>query len=152
LLQPSDRLPWAANRPWGEGVATIDTLGGPQRVTVVNEAGLYEAMRQSQMRWISKAAAKEKQREHGGTAPGRKKDTSANSAQVKRAPQTRDIVAKATGMDARTLAKAEAVVAAKLATLPIGSSTDPIPSGRAEGHKAVRPWRERKPDRQRARL
>jgi anti-repressor protein len=31
-----------------KGVATIDTLGGPQCVTVVNEAGSYEAMRPSQ--------------------------------------------------------------------------------------------------------
>jgi hypothetical protein len=35
-------------------------MGRPQRVTVVNEAGLYEAMRQSQMRWISTVAARRK--------------------------------------------------------------------------------------------
>ena len=101
------------------------------------------------------AAAKERQLaagergEEGGR--GKKKTLEPNWHKGKRAPAARDKVAKATGKKRTSLGKAAAVVAAKLATLPIGSSTDPIPSSRAEGHKAVRPWRERKPGRQRAR-
>lgn len=46
-----------------------------------------------------KAAAKERQKQHGGTAPGRK-NSGGKLPQVK--GKTRDIVAKATGKGART--------------------------------------------------
>jgi N6-adenosine-specific RNA methylase IME4 len=59
------------------------------------------------------AAAKERQREHGGTAPGRPKEQSAQIApSVSEAGRTIEIIAKATGKGARTLEKAEAIVRA----------------------------------------
>src|SRR5262249_56717433 len=56
---------------------------------------------------LEKAAAKERQREHGKTAPGRK-----HSGQVAHSDKGRagDKAAKATGMARRTLEKAEAIV------------------------------------------
>jgi|SRR5258707_15476780 hypothetical protein len=48
----------------------------------------------------------------GSGGQGKKKNPGANDPKVKRAPRARDRVAKATGISARTLAKAEAVVAA----------------------------------------
>jgi N6-adenosine-specific RNA methylase IME4 len=58
---------------------------------------------------VEREAAKERQREHGKTAPGRK-----HSGQVAHSVKGRaaDKVAKATGMARRTLEKAEAIVAA----------------------------------------
>ena len=46
-------------------------------------------------------AAKKRQREHGGTAPGRKKNTSGNFPEVK--GEARDTATKAVGMSGRTL-------------------------------------------------
>ena len=60
---------------------------------------------------IESKAAKERQRGHGGTAPGRPKNTSRNLRQVK-AGRTSAKVAKAVGMKARTYEKAKAVVQA----------------------------------------
>lgn len=63
---------------------------------------------------VVEARAKQAQRDHGGTAPGRTSNTSANLAEVKpRAErETRHVTARATGYGATTLDKAEAVVAA----------------------------------------
>ena len=52
-------------------------------------------------------AAKERQREHGGTAPGKSKNTSANLAEVK--GESRERVAKAAGIGHTTLKKAAEV-------------------------------------------
>ncbi len=59
----------------------------------------------------ARAEAKERQRQHGGTAPGRKAE---QSAKVAHSDQGRAIekAAKATGRSARTLEKAEAIVKA----------------------------------------
>jgi hypothetical protein len=78
---------------------------------------------------LEEAAAKERLAEgqHKGAklgGRGKKKTSEPNGLRGKRAPQARDKVAKATGMDARTLAKAEAMVGAKLATLPHGVRQD----------------------------
>jgi hypothetical protein len=63
---------------------------------------------------LRNAAAKEKQLAAGERGKeggrGKKKNLEANALKVKRAPQARDKVAQATGMDARTLAKAEAAM------------------------------------------
>jgi len=60
---------------------------------------------------ILKAAAKERQKEHGGTAPGRKKlNTGAKLAPVK--AKSRDVIAAATRTGHESLRKAEAVVKA----------------------------------------
>jgi hypothetical protein len=65
---------------------------------------------------LEKAAAKEKQLAAGERGKeggrGKTKTLQANALKGKPAPQSRDKVAQATGMDARTLAKAEHVVAA----------------------------------------
>jgi hypothetical protein len=62
---------------------------------------------------LEKAAAEERMKTgkgpDGSGGRGKKKNLGANDAKVKRAPQARDKVAKATGKKARTLAKAEAV-------------------------------------------
>ncbi len=66
------------------------------------------------LRPIEEAAAKERQREHAGTAPG-KPNTSVNLTEVlpkKSDRESRKRVAKAVGMSAATLDKIEAVVAA----------------------------------------
>ena len=55
--------------------------------------------------------AKDRQREHGGTAPGRHKNTSVKRTQVKR-EQTRDRVAAAVGVSGPTYQRAKAVVTA----------------------------------------
>jgi len=65
---------------------------------------------------VEKKAAKERQKEHAKTAPGQAKNTSGKFPEVKKG-QSRDKVAKAVGMDAKTLKKAKAVVAADLAAL-----------------------------------
>lgn len=50
-----------------------------------------------------KELARERQREHGGTAPGRPKNTSGNFPQVsERAPQVRDRIGAMVGMSGRT--------------------------------------------------
>jgi hypothetical protein len=54
-------------------------------------------------------AAKERQKEHGGTAPGKRKNTSAESTPVS---ETRQSVAKSAGTSHFTLARARAVVEA----------------------------------------
>ncbi len=54
--------------------------------------------------------ARQRQTEHGGTAPGHRKDTGGNLPQV--SGKTRDLVAKAIGMSGRTYEKAKAVVQA----------------------------------------
>jgi len=59
---------------------------------------------------IESRAAKERQREHGETAPGRHGDTGGKLPQLK--GKTRDRVAAAVGMKARTYEKAKAVVEA----------------------------------------
>lgn len=59
---------------------------------------------------IESRAAKERQREHGETAPGRRRDTGGKLPQLK--GKTRDKVAAAVGMKARTYEKAKAVVEA----------------------------------------
>lgn len=56
-------------------------------------------------------AAKERQRDHGGTAPGRPADTPSNLDEVKPAQRTtRHRTAKATGYGATTLDKAEQIL------------------------------------------
>lgn len=66
------------------------------------------------IRDVEAKAAKNRQREHGGTAPGRPSDTGSNLEPV--SPQTetktRHRTAKATGYSASTLDKAEEIVAA----------------------------------------
>ena len=59
---------------------------------------------------VETKAAKERQRAHAGTAPGRSKNTGAKLAPVK--GKTRDAVAAAVGKKRTTLAKAKAVVQA----------------------------------------
>jgi N6-adenosine-specific RNA methylase IME4 len=63
--------------------------------------------------------AKLRQRQHGGTAPGRRADGDRHSGQIapsvsskKKPHRTRELIAKAVGKGARTLDKAEAIVAA----------------------------------------
>ena len=56
-------------------------------------------------------AAKERQKEHGRTAPGKSKNTSAKLAQVN-SGKSREKVAKAAGTGRTTLARARAVVKA----------------------------------------
>lgn len=60
---------------------------------------------------IESKAAKERQREHGKTAPGRRKNTCGKLPPQKKA-KTREKVAAAVGMKARTYEKAKAVVQA----------------------------------------
>jgi hypothetical protein len=63
------------------------------------------------------AEAKERQREHGKTAPGRSKETlQADRPEVFPVPQARDQVAKATGGSGRSVQKAKKEVAAKCDT------------------------------------
>ena len=57
---------------------------------------------------VERRLAKERQREHGGTAPGRQANTSADSAQV--SGRARERTASAVGMSHDTLAKAADVV------------------------------------------
>lgn len=59
---------------------------------------------------MERAGAKQRQREHGGTAPGRNKNTGGKLPPVK--AKTRDKVAKAVGFSGRTYEKAKAVVKA----------------------------------------
>ena len=59
---------------------------------------------------LEKPKAKERQREHGGTAPGKAKDTGGKFPPV--TGKTRDKVAEAVGMSGRTYEKAKAVVEA----------------------------------------
>ena len=59
---------------------------------------------------LERKAAKERQRQHGGTAPGKPKDTSGNLPEV--SGRTRDKTADAVGMSGRTYEKAKAVVGA----------------------------------------
>ena len=61
---------------------------------------------------IESKAAKERQRKHGGTSPGRSKNTSGKLPEVKGGHRTRTRVAKAVGMRDRTYEKAKAVVQA----------------------------------------
>jgi hypothetical protein len=65
---------------------------------------------------LEKKAAEERQLAAGERGKeggrGKKKNLGANDTKGNRAPRAADKVAKATGMDARTLAKAEAIVAA----------------------------------------
>ena len=56
---------------------------------------------------LEQKAAKERQREHGKTAPGRKKNTGGKLPQVK--DKTRDSVARKLGMSGKTYEKAKAV-------------------------------------------
>ena len=60
---------------------------------------------------VVKDEAKKRQQEHGGTAPGRAKDTSGNLPEVNDG-DTRDIVAKQVGMSGKT--NTQAVIARKL--------------------------------------
>jgi hypothetical protein len=60
---------------------------------------------------LERPAAKERQRGHGGTAPGREANTSGNFPEVSKG-QTRDKVAEALGVSGRTYKKMEAVVEA----------------------------------------
>ncbi|HUT56718.1 MAG TPA: ParB N-terminal domain-containing protein [Phycisphaerae bacterium] len=59
---------------------------------------------------LAKVEAKERQREHGGTAPGRPKNTPGNLPEV--SGEAREQVAAAVGMKPRTYDKAKAVVKA----------------------------------------
>jgi hypothetical protein len=59
---------------------------------------------------LERKAAKERQRHHGGTAPGKTKNTSGNLPEV--SGDTRDKTAEAVGMSGRTYEKAKAVVEA----------------------------------------
>jgi hypothetical protein len=62
---------------------------------------------------LEQEAAKQRQREHGHTAPGRKGNTSGNLPEVSdNKGRTRDKVAEAVGMSGRTYEKAKAVVEA----------------------------------------
>ena len=63
------------------------------------------------LRPMEQEAAKERQKEHGGTAPGKAKNTSENFSEVIKG-ETDTKVAKAVGMSAPTYRKAAAVVAA----------------------------------------
>jgi hypothetical protein len=63
------------------------------------------------VRPLEKKLAKERQREHGGTAPGRKLNTGAKLAQVSRG-KTRDKVARYVGMGRTNLKTAKEVVEA----------------------------------------
>ena len=57
--------------------------------------------------------AKERQREHGKTAPGRKKNTSGKLPEViETPPPVREVAAKAVGWSGKTYAKAKTVVEA----------------------------------------
>jgi ParB family chromosome partitioning protein len=60
---------------------------------------------------LEKARAKERQKHHGGTAPGKKKNTGGNLPQVT-GGKTRDKVAEVVGLSGRTYEKAKAVVEA----------------------------------------
>jgi hypothetical protein len=65
------------------------------------------------IRVVVEAAAKELQRDHGGTAPGKPADTSSTLEQVKPHERTtRARTAKATGFGATTLDKAEEIIEA----------------------------------------
>lgn len=61
---------------------------------------------------LEKPAAKLRQREHGGTAPGKGRNTGGNLPQVTDAGKTRDKVAKTLGVSGRTYEKAKQVVEA----------------------------------------
>lgn len=63
-----------------------------------------------QLEELEKPRAKERQQDHGKTAPGKKKNTSENFTEVK--GDTRDIVGDAIGMSGPTYQRAKAVVTA----------------------------------------
>lgn len=61
---------------------------------------------------LERRKAKERQKAHGGTAPGKSKNTSGNLPEVRSNGDTRDKVAEAVGMSGKTYEKAKAVVEA----------------------------------------
>lgn len=70
-----------------------------------------EAVAMGERIWdLEGAKAKERQKDHGGTAPGKSKNTCGNLPQVNN--KTRDLVGAAVGMSGKTYEKAKAVVAA----------------------------------------
>jgi N6-adenosine-specific RNA methylase IME4 len=94
---------------------------------------------------VVKAEAKERQKEHGKTAPG-KKNTCAKTAQVK--PKSRDIVAAATGKGRTTVSQAEKVVQAAEADpslLPVVERMDKTGNVSAAVREVVRHERAKQP-------
>jgi hypothetical protein len=86
-----------------------------------------------QLEGLERESAKDRQRQHAGTAPGKKKNTGGNLPQVMTG-RTRDLVAEHVGLGARTLDKAMFVVDAarqEPALQPILAQMDE--SGKVDG-------------------
>jgi hypothetical protein len=82
--------------------------------------------------------AKKRQKEHGGTAPGRPKDTSGKLPEVSTG-RTRDKVAAAIGMSGKTYEKAKAVVASgDKEAIDLMDSTGKVGAKASSSTRAVR--------------
>jgi ParB family chromosome partitioning protein len=88
---------------------------------------------------LERKKAKERQKKHGGTAPGRKGDTGGNLPPVK--GKTRDKVAEVVGMSPRTYEKAKAVVEAAEADPDLQPVVEEMDrTGKVDpAHKKVKP-------------
>ena len=92
------------NDPFG---AEVDENEHRKAYTPSERVGIGEA-REAR----DKEQARQRQRQHARTAPGKKKNTSENFTEVSEQPQARDITAAAVGMSWPTYQKAKAVVEA----------------------------------------